>query len=166
MKKTVLLLLSFIVLIVNVKASQDFLKKITSGYYKSQTITNIIPLADAELYAQITDNGKQILAYSYKKGDVCDTIIDIEKIKGCPIDSIEGFLLDSLEQRVLLYANTEKIYRRSFKADYYVFNRKRNTFDALSENGKQQCAVMDGGESHNSHKSTKPWETNGSGISA
>ena len=142
MKKTVLLLLSFIVLIVNVKASQDFLKKITSGHYKSQTITNIIPLADAELYAQITDNGKQILAYSYKKGDVCDTIIDIEKIKGCPIDSIEGFVLDSLEQRVLLYANTEKIYRRSFKADYYVFNRKRNTFDALSENGKQQCAVF------------------------
>ena len=140
MKKTVFLFVIFTLSIAKVDASSDFLRKITSKHYMPKTMAELTPLSDAEHYARITDDGKKILAYSYKKGNVCDTIFDIEKIKDCPFDSIEGFALDSLEQRVLLYANAESIYRRSFKADYYVFNRKRRTFDVLSEQGKQQCA--------------------------
>jgi len=142
MRKIAFLLLIFTLLVTKTEASQDLLQKITSKYYSPRTISSVIPLLNPEQYAQITDDGKRILTYSYKKGNVCDTIFDIEKIKNCPIDSIEGFTLDSLEQRVLLYANSEKVYRRSFKAEYYVFHRKRNTFDALSEQGMQQCAMF------------------------
>ncbi len=142
MKKIVVCVLCLATAIANGMDSQEFLKKITSKAYEPADIGDIVPMADGEHYAQTTECGKRILAYSYKTGAVSDTIFDVARVKDCPVDSIEGFAMDSLEQKVLIYTNSESIYRRSAVADYYVYNRKRRTIDALSESGKQRDAVF------------------------
>ena len=67
MRKIAFLLLIFTLLVTKTEASQDLLQKITSKYYSPRTISSVIPLLNPEQYAQITDDGKRILTYSYKK---------------------------------------------------------------------------------------------------
>ena len=60
----------------------------------------------------------------------------------CNLKKFEGFSLSEDEKQLLIWDNSEKIYRRSFKAEYYTFEIKRNLLKPLSENGKQQVAVF------------------------
>ena len=44
------------------------LKDITAGKFRSQSMTEVRPLADGESYAQISDDWKRIVTYSFRTG--------------------------------------------------------------------------------------------------
>ena len=62
-----------------------------------------------------------------------------EKIK------IEGYQLSSDENKMLLTTEEEPIYRRSTKAEYYIFDLGTKSLVKLSQNGKQQYASFSPG---------------------
>ena len=57
------------------------------------------------------------------------------------MEQFDGFSLSPDEKHLLIYADSEPIYRRSFKATYYTFEIRRNLLKPLSDGGKQQAAV-------------------------
>ena len=129
MKRTILSILSILCVLSGIQA--DLLTDINDGLYKSEALAEMSPLDDGERYAQL--DGNNLYAYSYKTGQVTDTLFDYTAAKGQKPAEIEGFLLSPSDRYVLLYSHSEKIYRHSFRADYYLYDRKRHELRALSD---------------------------------
>ena len=106
-------------------------------------IKEMRPLADGVSYACISDDGKRIEVFNYKTGKKVSTLFDVDAIKGdVKISEFDGYALSSNEKKILLWNEKQKIYRYSFKAEYYVYDIARGSMKRVSENGKQQSATL------------------------
>lgn len=107
------------------------------------SIKKIKPLSDGVSYAAVSDDGKSIDVYSYKTGKKVSTLFSINGVKGdVKISDFDGYELSANEKKILLWNNTEKIYRRSFNAEYYVYDILRSTLARVSDKGAQRGAVI------------------------
>jgi dipeptidyl-peptidase-4 len=117
----------------------DFLTSLTNGDFKPKTVKEVYHFNDGLRYAMLDSVGQTITAYMYASGKE-EIIFDINTIDKCPVKSIAGFEFDASEQKILVYTTPTPIYRRTFTAQYYIYNIPRNTLEPLSENGAQQMA--------------------------
>lgn len=107
------------------------------------SIKEMHPMADGLSYAAISDDGKRIEVFSYKNGNKTATLFDVDAVKGdLKISEFDGYELTSNEKKILLWNNTQKIYRHSFRAEYYVYDIMRSTLKRVSTQGPQQCATL------------------------
>lgn len=118
------------------------LKDITDGKYRAKGIAPAVSSADGEFYFQADQQKTKIIKYSYKTGQPVETIFDIQTARDCTIPSFEDFIMSPDENRLIVYTNSEQIYRRSFKADYYYFDIRRNMMRKLSDNKSKQMAPV------------------------
>lgn len=127
-------------------ARQFTLSDIQSGVYSAKSVPTYRSMADGKHYTALTDNGRSIVKYRYADGEAVDTLLSLEKVdpEG-EMDlqqlKLEGYTLSPDEQRILVWANRENIYRRSFKADYFYYVIGRPKFKRLTE-GKVQAAIL------------------------
>ena len=56
--------------------------------------------------------------------------------------NIKGYTFSPNEAKILVYSNPQYRYRRSFTANYYIFDVKRNELKPLSENGPQEAPLF------------------------
>lgn len=106
-------------------------------------IKDITPFPDGETFAAISDDGKAIEKFSYKTGKKIGEIFNIATVKGdIKIEDFEGFKVSDNGKKILLWNKSEKIYRYSYKAEYYVFDTFRNTLARVSDKGLQRGATM------------------------
>lgn len=124
-----------------VTAAQLDLRDITDNVFKGETMSQITPLKDGIHYVASNSDNTRIEKYDYRTGKVVATLFDVNTARECNLKSFDGYALSDDETRLLIYAESEPIYRRSFKANYYTFEIKRNLLKPLSEGGKQQAAV-------------------------
>ena len=103
---------------------------------KQQSVT---PMPDGEQYACLEDG--HIVAYSYKTGKTTQTLFDPANTIGQKIDGAEDFMLSPDGKSLLIATNVKSIYRRSFTAQWYVYNIQSRQLTALSANGPQQAPV-------------------------
>lgn len=107
------------------------------------SVKEMTPLADGEQYAAISDDGKSIETFSYKTGKKTGVLFDINTVKGeIKIKDFDGFNISDNGRKILLWNNKEKIYRHSFRAEYYVFDTMRQTLARVSTGGAQRGAVL------------------------
>ena len=99
------------------------------------------PSTDGVHYYAATNGNTRIVKCEYRTGHEVDTLFDVKTARECDLKSFDGFSLSPDEKHLLIYADSEPIYRRSFKANYYTFEIRRNLLKPLSEGGKQQVAV-------------------------
>ena len=118
------------------------LRAITKGEFRSQTISEVQPMADGESYAQMSDNGKQILTYAFRTGKQTGVLFDASTARGASIDRIDGYIISPDGSRLLIQTNTKSIYRRSNTATYYIYSVRNNKLEPLSEGGAQQTPVF------------------------
>lgn len=118
------------------------LKEILSGKFSQRGVGTMISMKDGEHYTQRSPDGKMIIKYQYKTGNPVDTLFNTETAKECPFKRLDGYSFSEDEKKILIYTDRENIYRRSFKANYYTFEIKRNLVKPLSEGGKQQVATF------------------------
>ena len=118
------------------------LKDITQGKFRSKTMTEVRPLADGETYAQISDDGKRIVSYSFRTGKEAGVLFDAATARGASISRIDGYILSPDGRRILIQTDTNPIYRRSFTAVYYIFDIRNNKLVPLSDGGPQQTPVF------------------------
>lgn len=110
---------------------------------RAASVKEMRPLADGVSYAAISDDGRSIDVYSYKTGKKVSTLFSVDNIKGdVKISDFDGYELSQNEKKILLWNDVEKIYRRSFRATYYVYDVTRGTMSKVSEQGPQRGAVM------------------------
>lgn len=100
-------------------------------------------MPDGTTYLQLSDDGKRIVKYETASGKEIETVLNCDKTRETHIESIEGFKMSDDGSRLLVYRNSESIYRHSFTAEYYVYEIKRNILLPLStEHPRQEVAVV------------------------
>lgn len=107
------------------------------------TVKDMTPMPDGETYSCISDDERSIDVYSYKTGKKISTLFSVDAIKGDPkISDFEGYVLSANGKKILLWNSSEKIYRHTFRAEYYVYDIMRSTLKRVSTQGLQQGAVL------------------------
>ena len=56
-------------------------------------MTEVRPMADGETYAQISDDGKRIVTYSFRTGQQTGVLFDATAVQGADIDMVEGYIM-------------------------------------------------------------------------
>ena len=108
-----------------------------------KSIKEMRPMADGISYLAIGENHKTIDVYSYKTGQKTSTLFDIDNIKGdVKITEFDGYEISENEKKILLWNDSEGLYRHSFFAEFYVYDIMRQTMKRVSTGGKQRCATM------------------------
>ena len=138
MKKLLTISLCFFTLFC-VSAQEILLDDIVNGKYSQRGIRGIRPLADGESYSQISPDGRQIQRCSFKTGEPIEILFDLSTARGPKIASFSGYIMSPDEKHILIETNKTPIYRRSFTADYYIYNVKNKTMEPLSKGGPQEC---------------------------
>ncbi len=138
MKKLLTIALCFFTLFC-VSAQEISLDDIVNGKYSQRGIRGIRPLADGESYSQISPDGRQIQRCSFKTGEPIEILFDLSTARGPKIASFSGYIMSPDEKHILIETNKTPIYRRSFTADYYIYNVKNKTMEPLSKGGPQEC---------------------------
>ncbi|WP_029904561.1 S9 family peptidase [Prevotella sp. 10(H)] len=124
-------------------AQQLNLRDINSGKYYARGVQSVTSSADGESYFQADRENKMIIKYSYKTGLPVDTIFNVKTARDCTFDSFQGFLISPDEKRLVVFNDYERIYRHSFKANYYYYDVRRNLVRKLTENkGKQSIPTF------------------------
>ncbi len=124
-------------------AQTNLAKDIAYGKYEEKKPSQIISMKGGESYAQLSADGKKITKISFKTGKEEQVLFEADKTKNAKLKNIEGFSFCPREKKMLVYANSEKVYEKSFLADYYVFDIDRNRLDALSDSiGKQRDPIF------------------------
>lgn len=122
-------------------ATKIDLKAVTDGTFAAERVSGIDALPGTDQYARISADGKQIQTYSFKTGKQTGVIFDVDNTVGERISDFDGYILSPDGKRMLISTNTEYVYRRSFKANYYIYNMQSKKLDKLSDGGKQQVPV-------------------------
>ena len=124
-----------------VAAEQLTLKLVTGGDYRAESISAVTPLPDGESYAQISKDGQQIVQCSFRTGRQTGVLFDVDKTQGERIGNFDGYMLSPDGKRMLIQTQTERIYRRSFRAVYYLYNIASRKLEKLSDGAPQQSPV-------------------------
>lgn len=122
-------------------ASADLLMDITDGKYRAKTVPGMKSMNDGEHYT-LLENNKYIIRYSYKTGKMVDTIFNTLTTKLNKLEKIRGYEFSPNEQKILVFNEQNFRYRRSFTAEYYIFDVKRNELKPLSEDGPQEVPLF------------------------
>ena len=141
MKKVLFMALTLLV-VVAVDAKKLELKEITRGMFRGETVSDVQPLNDGETYAQLSNDGRRIVQYSFKTGKEVATLFDVATVKGGKLDNIDGYIMSPDGKRILIQTKTQRIYRHSFTAQYYIYTIRNNRIVPLSKNGPQQTPLF------------------------
>ena len=109
------------------------LKDIIERKYASQGVEEMRSLPDGEHYTMLSSDRKAILKYAYKTGKIVDTLFNSRTARETRLENIEGYLISSTGYRILVWNKRESIYRRSWKADVYDYDVRRNFLKPLSD---------------------------------
>ncbi len=138
MKK--LLLILFVVPFVGVYAQQqitvdDFTRKNT---FSQRGVSGINWMNDGKYYSALDDN--KIIRYDVTTGQPVETILDGSALN--PALDISRYEFNSDESRILLLTDITRIYRRSYTAEYYIYDVATKSARKVSDGGKQSYATL------------------------
>ena len=119
----------------------NLLYDILDGKYRVKTVEMPRSMLDGEHFTSMI-KGKALVKYDYKTGAVVDTLFSVSRLKNSSIKQISGYEFSPNESKLLVYTNVKMNFRRTFTADYYVYDIKRNEITALSDNGSQEVPLF------------------------
>ncbi|HPC26464.1 MAG TPA: DPP IV N-terminal domain-containing protein, partial [Paludibacteraceae bacterium] len=119
----------------------NLLYDIVDGKFKVKDLVVPYSMKDGENYTLMV-NKKAIVKFNYKTGAVIDTLFSVSRLQNAPFKEIEGYEFSPNEAKLLVRTNVKKRYRRTFIADYYLYDIKRNEIQPLSEYGPQESPLF------------------------
>ncbi|MBB3186767.1 S9 family peptidase [Microbacter margulisiae] len=122
--------------------NDTLLHQIINGDFQPKQIKALQSMENGDYFTQLCDSGKAVVKFSYRTGKAVDTLFNIRTVFHCPLKSIEGYQLDSAEDRMLVYVNAKRTYRRIFSANYYVYDVMRKNMKPLSDGGPQESPAF------------------------
>lgn len=98
--------------------------------------------ADGATYLQMSADGKRIVKHDTKTGKELETLMDLTNTRETTLESIEGYELSPDGSKILVYRNRKMIYRRSFEAEYFVYEIRTRILKPISTEHPRQRAAM------------------------
>ena len=141
MKRVFLICTMCLTFMTNVLAGGIAISDITSGKFAAKTVNGINPIAGTDTYARISDDGKKVLTFSFKTGKQLAVLFDVDNTMGEKIKDFDGYIMSPDGKRLLIQTKTEKIYRRSFKATYYIYTISSRKLERLSD-GLESIGIL------------------------
>ena len=142
MKKVIMACATMLMITMTMFASDRMnLKTLAQGEFAAKRISGINPIEGTDRYAQISPDGTKILQYSFKTGQQTAVLFDINNTQGETVTSFDGYVMSPDGRRMLIRTNTQPVYRRSYKAVFYIYNIESRKLEKLSEGGPQQAPV-------------------------
>ena len=142
MKKLFVFCLTMLMLSGPAAASEPLtLRQVTSGEFAAERVTGINPLKGTDQYARISADGKRIEEYSFRTGKCTAVLFDAGHTQGEHITDFDGYIMSPDGTRMLISTNRQPVYRRSYKAEFYIYTIKSRKLEKLSDGGPQQCPV-------------------------
>lgn len=137
MKRISMLFCACLISAAALQANDSLLDDIVTGKFKAKPAPMMTLAEDGEHYYQLRDDA--IVRYQLKSGNVVDTVFNAKTAKGEKIEQVEGFMMGPDGRSLLVYNNYEQIYRRSYKADYYLYDLRTRELSRLSETGREMA---------------------------
>ena len=139
MKKTLILLAA---LAVSMSASALDIQDFVLGGARPRGIGAVTPAIDGKYYYQLADRGKTIVRCEYKTGRQVATVLDSLTMQQAQVRSWEGYEMSQSESSILLWTDSEPIYRHSFTARFFVYDRQAGTLTPVTSEGSEQIATL------------------------
>ena len=142
MKKIIIMCIALVMASSTLSAYEKMnLKDIVEGQFAAQRIDGINPIKGTDQYAQLSRDGKQIVQYSFKTGKQIAVLFDVNNTQGERVDQFDGYIMSPDGRYILIATQRQAVYRRSFKAVYYIYTVQSKKLERLSDGGPQQAPV-------------------------
>ena len=127
-------------LVTNLHAGEPLsLEDITGGTFAVKSVGDLNPVEGTSDYARISDDGQRVETYSFKTGKQTGVLFDGAKTQAdLTFEYFDDYRLSPDGLSLLIQTETKRIYRRSFKADWYIWRVKEKSLMPLSVAGDQQ----------------------------
>lgn len=110
------------------------LKEITDGMFRQKTaVGEMRSLPDGEHYTAMNAERNMIVKYSYRTGKAVDTLFNATTARECEFTKFDGYTISSTGHHILVWRETEPIYRRSYKAAVYDYDVRRNYIKPITD---------------------------------
>ena len=114
---------------------QITIENITDATFSQKSVRSVNWMNDGRFYSALSDN--KVQKYDVTTGEMVEVLVD-----GDELDiRINDYNFSADESQVLLLTERKSIYRRSFTAVYYVYNRSTKESQKLSD-GVQSYATF------------------------
>lgn len=142
MKKIIIMCIALVMASSTLSAYEKMnLKDIAEGQFAAQRIDGINPIKGTDQYAQLSRDGKQIVQYSFKTSKQTAVLFDVNNTHGERVDQFDGYIMSPDGRYILIATQRQAVYRRSFKAVYYIYTVQSKKLERLSDGGPQQAPV-------------------------
>lgn len=119
---------------------EDFTTKNT---FPQKTVRGINWMKDGKFYSTLENN--KVVKYNITTGQPVETLVDGATLN--PKIDIQDYSFSGDEKKLLLTTDFQSIYRRSFTANYFIYDLAGKSVKPLSANGKQSYAAFSADDS-------------------
>lgn len=120
---------------VSIAQNQISVEHTTDGTFRQKTVSSLNWMNDGQYYSALSDN--KIIKYSVRTGEEVETIADGNELNL----KIDSYSFSDDESLVLIMTDRESVYRRSYTAIFYLYDRSAKSARKLSE-GRQSYATL------------------------
>lgn len=111
--------------------------------FQARSVPGFNWMRDGRYYSALAPDG--LVQYEVTTGQPTQTLVALTNLRVAgstqPL-AVDGYGFNADEKKILFSTETEPIYRRSSKANYYVYDRAAQTLVPLSQGGKQGYATF------------------------
>jgi dipeptidyl-peptidase 4 len=138
-----LLLLFFLVPCTQLKASEPLTLELIfkQGLFRPNIIEGLISMNDGFHYT-VLENNKDIVQYDYREGTKREVLFSCNWIKTGELPVITEYSFNNNEDVLLLTGTKDRLYRYSYFADFYSYDRRSRKLLPLYEKAKQRLASI------------------------
>jgi dipeptidyl-peptidase 4 len=110
----------------------------TTRTFAERSVSGINWMNDGKFYTALSDN--KIIKYDITTGQPVSTLVDGSSL-ATPI-VVDAYSFSADEKKLLLLTQRQSIYRRSFVAEYFVYDLGAGSLQPLSSKGSQSYATF------------------------
>ena len=141
MKKRILVAVLLLTTSISVVAQEKLtLEEIWSGAFRTKGMNELNAMKNSNQYTILNSDRaartQQIDLYDYATLSKTATLIDTKDFK--VLESIDSYTFDHAEKKILIATNSNQIFRRSFTANYFVFDIASKKLSKFTEKAIQE----------------------------
>lgn len=139
MKRLLILLLVLVGATAAAEKRPVDLETLTSGKFSARSLSGLRTMKDGAHYTALV-GGHAVVRYRLADGAAVDTLFDVQKF--LPKVRLTRYELSDDENLIVIPWEIEPIYRHSFRAQHFIYDRTTKKLNPLSTGGKQQAVSI------------------------
>lgn len=103
---------------------------------------SLVFMPDGKSYVERSDDGRRLVVKDIATGKESDVLFDLDRTRETVLPDFEGFTLSPDASKLLVWRNSRPVYRRSFTAEYYVYEVRSRLLRPLSKEHARQSVPL------------------------